>query len=150
MFAAWGRFVYRNRWAVLVGSGVLLVLSVVSLAMGGTLQSGGPLSSNLESAKAGNLTTSQLHTAKTTSNFDLIFKSNTLQVSDPQYQSAVTEALAPIQNDSRIASITTPYDTRDPRIAAAFTSKDGHEALVSFELYSTGPQSWKDYSDLRG
>lgn len=150
MFAAWGRFVYRNRWAVLVGSGVLLAISLVSLMMGGTLQSGGPLSSNLESAKAGNLITSQLHTAKATSNFDLIFKSNTLQVSDPQYQSAVTDALAPIQNDPRIASITTPYDTRDPRIAAAFTSKDGHEALVSVELHSTGPQSWKDYSDLRG
>ena len=118
--------------------------------MGGTLQSGGPLSSNLESAKAGNLITSQLHTAKTTSNFDLIFKSNTLQVTDPQYQSAVTDALAPIQHDPSIASIITPYDNRDPRIAAAFTSKDGHEALVSVELYSTGPQSWKDYSDLRG
>ena len=43
MFAAWGRFVYRNRWATLVGSGVLLGISLVLLMMGGTLQSGGPL-----------------------------------------------------------------------------------------------------------
>ena len=31
MFAGWGRFVYRNRWATLIGSGVLLATSVVLL-----------------------------------------------------------------------------------------------------------------------
>ena len=37
MFAGWGRFVYRFRWATLVASGVLLAISVALLAMGGTL-----------------------------------------------------------------------------------------------------------------
>jgi len=55
VFAGWGRIVYRYRWATLVGSGVLLALSVAGLLMGGTLTSGGPLTSNLESARAGNL-----------------------------------------------------------------------------------------------
>jgi RND superfamily putative drug exporter len=150
VFAAWGRFVYRKRWAVLVGSGVLLALSLVSLLMGGTLQSGGPLSSNLESAKAGNLVTSQLGAAKQTSNFDLIFKSNTLTVNDPAYKAALTDAIAPIQNDPRISSLTTPYNTNNPQVTAALTSKDGREALVTVELNSTGQQSWKDYTDLRG
>ena len=60
MFAAWGRFVYRYRWATLVGSGVLLAFSIAGLAMGGTLQSGGPLTSNLESAQASRLLNSDL------------------------------------------------------------------------------------------
>lgn len=151
MFAAWGRIVYRNRWAVLVGSGLLLAISIVSLAIGGTLQSGGPLSSNLQSAKAQNLISAQLNSANTkpTSSFDLLFKSDSMTVSDPAYQSAVNDALAPIQGDSRIDKITTPYSSGSPQAQAALTSKDGHEALVIVELNSTGRQSWSDYADLR-
>ena len=151
MFAAWGRFVYRNRWATLIGSGALLAISVVLLMMGGTLQSGGPLSSNLESAKAQSLINAQLNSNSTpTSNFDLIFKSDTLTVSDSAYQSALTDAIAPIQNDSRIVKLTTPYSANNPQAQAALTSKDGHEALVIVELNSTGTRAWSDYTDLRG
>ena len=80
MFAGWGRLVYRYRWATLVGSGVLLALSVVGLLMGGTLTSGGPLTSNLESARAGNLMTSDLASKKQTSTFLLILSSDTMAV----------------------------------------------------------------------
>ncbi len=149
MFARWGRFVYRYRWATLVGSGALLAASIVFMLLGGTLTSGGPLRSNLQSARAANLITDELGAAKVTSNFDLIFRSDTLTVSEPQYQSAVSDALAPIQGDSRISNMITPYNAPNPRVAQAFTSKDGHEALVSIELTSTGQQAWKDYDDLR-
>jgi len=149
MFAAWGRFVYRHRWPTLVASAVLLGISLALVHAGGTLTSGGPVASHLEASQAGSLVTSELGVAKRTSNFDLIFRSSTLMVSDPAYKQAVTDAIAPLQGDSRISSITTPYDTANPRIAAAFTSKDGHEALVSVELYSGGQQSWKDYDALR-
>jgi RND superfamily putative drug exporter len=149
VFAGWGRIVYRYRWATLVGSGVVLAISIVGLAMGGTLTSGGPLTSNLESARAGNLVTSELGAVKFTSSFDLIFKSNTLSVSDSAYQSALSDAIAPLQGDARISSLTTPYNAPSPRVAQAFTSKDGHEALVVVELKSSGHQSWKDYADLK-
>ena len=149
MFAGWGRFVYRFRWATLAASGVLLAISVALLMMGGTLTSGGPLTSNLQSAKAGNLITSELGAAKVTSNFNLIFRSDTLTVSDPQFQAAVTDALAPIQSDSRISKMVTPYNVPDARVAQALTSKDGHEALVSIELNSSGQKAWKDYDALR-
>jgi RND superfamily putative drug exporter len=150
VFAGWGRLVYRYRWATLVGSGVLLALSIAGLLMGGTLTSGGPLTSNLESARAGNLMTSELaNSTKTTSNFLLIFRSSTLSVSDPAYKDALTTALAPIQGDSRISSLLDPYNAPSPRVAQAFTSNDGHEALVSVELKSTGPQSWRDYQALK-
>jgi len=149
VFAGWGRFVYRFRWATLAASGVLLAISVALLMMGGTLTSGGPLTSNLQSAKAGNLITSELGAAKVTSNFNLIFRSDTLTVSDPQFQAAVTDALAPIQSDSRISKMATPYNVPDGRVAQALTSKDGHEALVSIELNSSGQKAWKDYDALR-
>jgi len=149
VFARWGRFVYRYRWATLVGSGALLAASIVFMLLGGTLTSGGPLRSNLQSARAANLITNELGAAKVTSNFDLIFRSDTLTVSEPQYQSAVSDALAPIQGYSRISNMITPYNAPNPRVAQAFTSKDGHEALVSIELTSTGQQAWKDYDDLR-
>src|SRR5438445_343584 len=58
---------------MLVGSGVLLALSIAGLLMGGTLTSGGPLTSNLESARAGSLTSSQLPSgSKQTSTFLLV------------------------------------------------------------------------------
>ena len=114
MFGRWGRFVYRHRLATLIGSGAVLVVSVVFLVMGGTLTSGGPLTSNLEAARAGKLVSSDLGHQTTnvpkTSSFDLIFKSGTVPVSDPQFKDAVATALAPIQSDSRIVSLLTPYN----------------------------------------
>src|SRR5216683_5125336 len=100
MFASWGRFVYRYRWATLVGSGALLAISIAGLLMGGTLTSGGPLTSNLESARAANLITSEFATSKVTSNFVLLFTSRTESVSDPAFKAAITSALAPIEGDS--------------------------------------------------
>ena len=153
MFARWGRFVYRFRWATLVVSGVLLALSLASLMMGGTLQSGGPLTSNLESFQAYRMINSELGggTKKNvTSTFDLIFKSNAMSVSDAAYKDAVTAALGPIQNDSRVVSITSPYTVSAPAAVQALTSRDGHEALVFVEINSTGQQAWKDYNALRG
>jgi RND superfamily putative drug exporter len=149
MFASWGRFVYRYRWATLVGSGALLAISIAGLLMGGTLTSGGPLTSNLESARAANLITSEFATSKVTSNFVLLFTSKTESVSDPAFKAAVTSALAPIEGDSRISSLITPYNAPSPRIAQAFTSTDGHQALVSIDLKSSGMQARTDYDALR-
>jgi uncharacterized membrane protein YdfJ with MMPL/SSD domain len=76
MFAAWGRFVYRWRWATLVVSGGLLVISVLGLLMGGTFTSGGPVNSNLEAARARSLLQSELAAdSKGRSSFLLIFRS---------------------------------------------------------------------------
>jgi RND superfamily putative drug exporter len=152
VFAGWGRLVYRFRWATLAISGGLLALSIAGLLMGGTLTSGGPLTSNLESYRAQQLLTSELTTTnnRSTSNFLLIFSSQNLTVSDPAFQSAVSSALAPIQGDPRISSITDPYNAANPRIAQAFTSRDGHEALVSVQLSATGTRAWAIYDELRG
>ncbi len=150
MFASWGRFVYRFRWATLAGSGVLLAISIAGMLMGGTLTSGGPLTSNLESARAGNLISSELAAGKTTSNFVLIFSSKTETAGDPAFKDAVTAALAPIEDDPRISAIVTPYNAPNARVAQTLTSTDGHQALVSVDLKSTGTQAHNDYDALRG
>src|SRR5712692_10557129 len=151
VFAGWGRLVFRYRWAMLVGSGVLLALSIAGLLMGGTLTNGGPLTSNLESARAASLTSSELPSgSKQTSTFLLLFRSDSLMASDPAFKSAVADALAPIQGDPRINKLIDPYNATDPRTAQAFISRDGHEALVSVELKSSGTQAWHDYDALRG
>ncbi len=151
MFVRWGRFVYRHRWPTLVGSGLLLALSIAGLLMGGTLTNGGPLRSNLQAATAGNLISSELETgtqAVSTESFDLIFKSDTLSVTDPQYRDALNAAIAPIQNDSRVTGVSTPYNV--PAIAAPnLISKDGHEALVVVQINTTGRASWATYNALR-
>src|SRR3989442_10739695 len=136
---------------MLVVSGVLLALSIAGLLMGGTLTSGGPLTSNLESARAGSLTSSQLPSgSKQTSTFLLLFRSDSLTANDPAFKSAVADALAPIHGDPRINKLIDAYNATDPRIAKAFISRDGHEALVSVELKSTGTQAWHGYDTVRG
>jgi len=42
MFTAWGRFVYRWRWATLVVSSGLLIASIVGLLMGARSRVAGP------------------------------------------------------------------------------------------------------------
>src|SRR5919204_3849443 len=152
VFAGWGRFVYRFRWATLVASVLLLGASLTSLMLGGTLQTGGPLTSNVESFQAYRAINSEVgggNVRAATSTFDLIFKSDTMSVGDPAYKDAVTTAMAPIQNDPRILSIKSPYNV-PAQYATHLTSKDGHEALVLVEIGSTGQQAWNDYSALRG
>ncbi|HEX2647576.1 MAG TPA: MMPL family transporter, partial [Candidatus Dormibacteraeota bacterium] len=133
---------------------MLLALSIVGLAMGGTLQQGGPLKSNLESAKASNLINSDISTTGTASvpmsTFDLIFRSNSdsLMVTDPAFKDAVAAALDPIHLDPRINSLTSPW-TVPPQAAKNLESKDGREALVVIQILGTDGQAWNTYVDLR-
>ncbi len=150
MFAAWGRFVYRWRWATLAVSVVLLSGSVVGLVTGGKLGNGNSLASDLEAARASNLINNQLSSGKPSqASFLLIFGRPNRSVTDPSFQSEVESALAPIQSDPRVADIETPYNAKSPAIAQAYTSKDGHSALVRVGLKSTSPQAASDYSALR-
>jgi RND superfamily putative drug exporter len=151
MFAGWGRFVYRWRWVTLVGSGGLLVISIAGLLIGGTLTSGGPVTSNLESARASSLVLAELAIdKKAQSSFLLIFRSNSLLVGDLAFKGAVIAALAPIESDVRITEIVTPYNAPNPDLVQALTSKDGHEALAQVGLKSSGTLAQKDYEALRG
>jgi RND superfamily putative drug exporter len=150
VFAAWGRFVVRWRWATLAISAIVLVASVVGLLSGGTLTSGNSGTSSLEAARAQTLINQQLRGGRTTgASFLLIFTSRDRPVGDPTFRASVESALAPIQHDPRITAVHTPYDAPSPAAAHALTSKDGHEALVQVDLKSSGNRAVADYAALR-
>src|SRR5215472_5877778 len=149
MFARWGRFVYRWRWAIVVVSMVLLGVSIYGLIAGGTLSSGNSTSSLLEADRAATLINDQLSTGSTGgSTFLLIFSSPDRLATDPVFQTELENALVPIQHDPRVTDIITPY-TVDGSAARAFISNDGHRALVRVDIKSEGVQARADYTALR-
>jgi len=150
MFARWGRFVYRRRWAVLVASAVLLALSVAGIITGGTLVGNGGFGATLPAGQAAKLEANELHPkqGKTkTSEITLLFSSPTMVATGADFKAALEGALAPLQSDSRVSSITTPY-TVPPLDQANLISRDGHEALVIVNLNDSSPAAQRYYQTL--
>jgi RND superfamily putative drug exporter len=135
MFARWGRFVYRFRWATLIASALLLGLSVVAILTGGPLTSSGSFGANLPAGQAAKLITTEIAAQGTTtgSSFSLIFSSGSLTATDPAFQKALEDAVASLSLDSRVTAVRTPYNVAAAQ-QAAFISKDSHQALVVVEL----------------
>ncbi len=135
VFERWGRFVYRFRWAVLVGSAVLLGISIAGVATGGALVDSGGFGANLPAGQASKLIAGEIHPQqKTTGSFlTLIFSSSTLSVTDPQFQAALVDAFAPLGTAPRVTGVVTPYSA--PEAArSAYVSRDQHAALVIVSL----------------
>ena len=142
MFAWWGHFVYRFRWAVLAVSAMMLVGSIVALGHGGTLKNSG--GNNTESGRALTLMQNQLPQSGAGSSFTLVFGSNTMGATDPAFEQAMLSALQPLRVDARVKGIETPYDGL-PDLAKALTSTDGHHAMALVSLrddYATARQSY--------
>src|SRR6202035_5702468 len=135
MFARWGRVVYRFRWATLVASALLLGLSVVAILTGATLTSSGNFGADLPAGQANTLVNSEIHPqgAVAGSSFTLIFSSGTLTATDPAFKSALQDAVASLDFDSRVTAGRTPYSVL-PIQQSAFISRDSHKALVVVEL----------------
>src|SRR5258706_14926611 len=126
MFARWGRFVYRWRWATLVVSIILLGGSIYGLIGGGTLGTGNSTSSTLEADRASTLIDDQLSTGKTGgSNFLLIFSSPDRLATDPAFQTELQNALKPIKQEPRATYSNSPY-TGHASTPHAFISQIGH------------------------
>ena len=139
MFARWGRFVYRFRWATLIGSALLLGLSIAAILTGGTLAGNGGFGADLPAGKAAKLIGDEIHpqgagaTAPAGSSLSLIFSSATQTVDDPAFQQALENAVAPLSSDSRVTAVTTPYSA-PPAQRSALISRDRHKALVVVAL----------------
>ena len=135
MFDRWGRFIYRRRWATLVVSAVLLTLSVAGILAGATLAGNGGFGADLAAGQAAKLVAREIQPGQVVagSSIELIFSSDTLVATDSAFQSAVEQALAPLQADSRVTGVSTPYNV--PAIAqSSYISKDSHRALVIVRL----------------
>jgi uncharacterized membrane protein YdfJ with MMPL/SSD domain len=135
MFARWGRFVYRFRWATLIASALLLGLSVVAILTGAHLTSSGNFGANLPAGQAAKLVNDEIHAQGATagSSFELIFSSSSLTANDPQFQSALEDGVAALNFDSRVSAVSTPYNV-PANERSAFISRNSHEALVVVEL----------------
>src|SRR5229473_3563730 len=135
MFARWGRFVYRFRWATLIASALLLGLSIAAVLTGANLAGNGGFGANLAAGTAAKLITSEIKAqgSSSGSSFELIYSSSTLTATDPAFQSALENSIASLAFDSRVSSILTPYNVA-PSQRSAFISRDAHEALVVAEL----------------
>ena len=146
MFAAWGRFVYRRRWPVLLLSVLLLLASGFIASQGGKLESGGFIET-AESGRASRLIEKELPIVGG-STFTLIFSSDTLSANDPAFRAAVEAALVPLRTDPRRDSIITPYDTSvlDP---SRQISKDGHAIAVDVAVKDTIDVARDYYPELR-
>ncbi|HXN02050.1 MAG TPA: MMPL family transporter [Candidatus Dormibacteraeota bacterium] len=135
VFGRWGRFVYRFRWATLVVSALLLGLSIAGVLTGGTLAGNGGFGADLAAGQTQKLISGEIHPQKAAigSGFILIFSSPTLNVTDPAFQSAVEQALAPLATDPRVTSVNTPYSV-PPAAQSSYISRNQHEALVFVNL----------------
>src|SRR6202790_843821 len=135
MFARWGRFVYRFRWATLIASALLLGLSIVAVLTGANLTNSGNFGTNLAAGQASKLINDEIHPqgAAGGSSFTLILSSTSLTPTDPTFQSALQDAVASLDSDSRVTAVRTPYNV--PQIQqSAFISRDSHKALVIVEM----------------
>src|SRR5439155_23255510 len=95
MFAWWGQFVYRHRWAVLGVSAVMLAGSIVALFDGGTLKNSG--GQNTESGRALALMQDQLPQNGAGSSFVLVFGSASMAVGEPAFKQAMVTPPQPFK-----------------------------------------------------
>ena len=146
MFAWWGQFVYRYRWAVLGASAVMLAGSILALFNGGTLKNSG--GENTESGRAIALMQKQLPQSGAGSSFVLVFGSDAMGVTDPAFKQAVLTALQPLKSDARVKSIETPFDVPAEQ-AKAMTSTDGHHVFAQVSLKDDYPTARQYYKQLR-
>jgi putative drug exporter of the RND superfamily len=149
MFARWGRFVYRRRWATLVVSGLLLGLSIVAILSGGTLAGNGGFGNNLAAGQAAKLITDEIQPQQAApgSGFDVIFSSSSLTATDPAFQSAVEQAVSPLSSDPRVTGVTTPYSVppiEQPRLI----SNDSHKALVFINFRDNSVKAQKYIAEV--
>src|SRR6202165_5602742 len=140
MFDRWGRFIYRRRWAVLFVSAVALVLSGAGILTGGTLAGNGGFGANLAAGQAAKLIDRGIPPAQVQapigSNTHVIFtrySTAPLAPPDPQFKSAVQQAVTPVLGDQRVTGVDTPYNV--PATAqSSYVSKDSHKVLVVIHL----------------
>src|SRR5579859_3047544 len=149
MFARWGRFVYRFRWAMLVASALLLGLSVVALKTGAQLPGIGVFGADLPAGQAARLINNEIPVQQGApgSSMTLLFSSPTLSATNPAYQSALENAVTALSNDPRVTAVRTPYNV--PAIEqAGLISRDGHMAIVIVELKDSSQKAQKYVEQL--
>jgi len=125
MFRRWGFFVARHARVVLIASLALLLLGAPLIPTGlGKLQAEGWVDASAESSQVA--TTIAQDFGQPGSTFWIVFSSPTLRATDPAFQTAVQQALAPLRSRPEVTAITDYASTGSSR----FISRDGRETYV--------------------
>jgi RND superfamily putative drug exporter len=147
MFAAWGRFVYRFRWLVLVASILSIAAVVYSMQYGGRLGTGEfAAPEGTESGRVDDLLDEEV--AKTPPSFMLIFGNEGEKATDPAFRDVLERALKPLEDDDRVTNVRTAYENGS--VDGAMISEDEHHSLVVVEMEEGSFTERQDaYVDLR-
>src|SRR5215213_7364722 len=148
MFAAWGLFIYRFRWLVLVASILSIAAVIFSMQYGGRLGTGEfSAPDGTESGRVDDLLDEQV--AKTPPSFMLIFGNEEEKATDPAFRDGVDHALKPIEDDEKVTNVRTAYE--NGIIDEAMISTDEHHSLVVVELeegsFSERQDAYVDLTD---
>jgi RND superfamily putative drug exporter len=144
MFAAWGRFVHRFRWIVLIASILMLPVAIVLNSTYGGQFAHGQSGDSMEAQRAATLIEKQIGASPIS--FTAIFTSSRVPATDRSFARAVNDALAPIQHDAHVTSIDTAYD--GGTINHQLISRDGHRSIAVVTLKGTFEKLVKAYPTL--
>jgi RND superfamily putative drug exporter len=145
MLEGLGAVVFRFRWAVLLASAAFLVLAVAVLFRGGSLTSG--TIHGLEAERAQQIIDRVTgHPADTT--FVVVLHADGLDARDPAFLDAVHDAMAPLLDDPRVASVVSPDDLPEP-YAAALTDGPGGTVFALVTMRDDYREALREYPSVR-
>ncbi len=145
MLAAWGRFVFRHRVAVLACCIVALAVGALGLFRGGVLTTG--TLADLESTKAADAAQAALGDLSGPAVIAM-FRSDKLTTDDPDFYEAMGKSLAPLEHDPHVASVLSPVEA-PARIGDALVSADKHAALAVVTMRGNITDAKKAFPTLR-
>jgi RND superfamily putative drug exporter len=129
IFAALGRFTYRNRrWLPVAGIALVVGLNVWAATAGGTLSQGGWQIEGSESAE-GDAVLAE-HFGEQASTMIVIFTDPQGDAASPAFQETVADTMAPLEDDPLVDDILTYADIGDP----SFVSTDGTMTIAVVQL----------------
>jgi RND superfamily putative drug exporter len=129
MFARWGQFVVRARWAVLAAGLALVVVGATwGTGVFGSLSAGGFTDRQTGSAQVRQQITRELGTQD--SDIVALYSSADRTVDDPAFRAAVTGALSRLTGRPEVVSTVSWYATQAPNLVA----KDRHATYAVIRL----------------
>ncbi len=147
MLERWGRWIYQHRVATLALSAVVLLLSALLLARGGTLSTG--TIRGVEADTAARLIDDELHPPDVTG-FTVVLGHASLTTDDPAFQQAVRDAVAPLRASPDVRSVRTPFDPDTPLfLAPTLQSIDQHRCVVQVGLTPAAAADTRRFAHLR-
>jgi uncharacterized membrane protein YdfJ with MMPL/SSD domain len=134
-----GGFFYDRRHSVpLVALALLIAAAVYGFGVFGNLKSAGFTNPSSQSARADDFINT--HLPNSTTDVIVLLHSDTLTVSDPAFEQAVTTMIAALKARPEVAGLSSYYDTQ----SQDFVSTDRHSTYVAVQLAQPKPGSTKD------